>query len=651
MSKVNGILTCPICGYNESSHGSSDTTSDSGEITKNTNAGTSTNTNIGTNTSENSRSYNQTPDTTSGSPYEQNSNTDSQQNNAKLHRQYPKQPRTSKNASGIRIVVLIIFACIFVPAIAWFFAHERNSESSPKDSYSDALSDYYDLRLNGYDTSKKVPQTPFFIQTVCRIFNKEIDDISAEDLAQVISLRVYGQFNNHYTAVDYTLADGTSGTVYPAFHLPDVSYDLTCFVNLEELYLEDSYPTLNLSGLDKLHTLYVHKSDFDKIAETISPSQITSLGIYNGYSFLGLSDFSNVESLYLDNWMNNEINEIADLPKLKKLTIVDGFSIDDLSVLYNLTQLESLSIDSESLTDITFLTKFDHLTELTIKKSKVLNFNPLAECTGLKKLYLLNNYETTDYEFIKGMTQLTELGLITSVNYDDPDMPDFSTLSNVTKLHVGRYASFGNLITMTNLEELIIEDGRYSDFGDDNALLSLPKLRSLTLIYSSVSPEMLKQVSEVKGLEYLDLQSSHLYGSVNPILSLPNLKELNLRYTSFMMDADSLSPNKNLRVLDLNKAEISKYNSDPWADREDLDIDEIQKALANFHGMEALTVEDLKINSVEFATEMEHLKLLNIKDNNVDSLAPLENLQNLQLIVCEANPISDTAGLDDILLK
>ena len=631
MSKINGILTCPICGYSESSHGSSDTTSNSGANTKNTNANTSIN--------------------TSESPYEQSSNTDNQQSNVRPYRQYPNRPRTNNNASGIRIVLLVIFAGIFVTAIAWFFAHERYDKDRPKDSYSDALSDYYDLRLRGYDTSKKFPQTPFFIQTVCRIFNKEIDDISAEDLAQVISLRVYGQFNNHYIAVDYTLADGTSGTVYPAFHLPDVSYDLTCFVNLEELYLEDSYPTLNLSGLDKLHTLYVHQRDFDKIAETISPSQITSLGIYNGYSFLGLSDFSNVESLYLDNWMNNEINEIADLPKLKKLTIVDGFSIDDLSVLYNLTQLESLSIDSELLTDVTFLTTFDHLTELTIKKSKVLDFNPLAECTGLKKLYLLNNYETTDYEFIKGMTQLTELGLITSVNYDDPDMPDFSTLSNVTKLHLGRYASFGNLRTMTNLEELIIEDGRYSDFGNDNALLSLPKLRSLTLIYSSVSPEMLKQVSEVKGLEYLDLQSSHLYGSVNPILSLPNLKELNLRYASFMMDADSLSPNENLRVLDLNKAEISKYNSDPWADREDLGVDESQKALANFHGMEALTVEDLKINSIEFAKEMEHLKLLNIKDNDVASLAPLANLKNLQLIVCETNPISDTAGLDDILLK
>ncbi|MBD5451629.1 MAG: leucine-rich repeat domain-containing protein [Lachnospiraceae bacterium] len=684
MNKVNGVLTCPMCGYNESFHSSSYTTSDSGAITKNTNASTSTN--ISTNTSENSRSNYQTPGTTSGSPYGQSNNAGSQQSNVRPYQQYLNQPQTNNSSSGqsfaeitaqrravygdekrktnngalvICIALLVVFAGIFIPVIIRFFAPEKNSASSSyggnsgnraTGSYSDSLYDNYDTSKNS-EPAITVPETPFFSQAVCLIFNKEIDEISAEDTAQVISLHVY-EINYAYLAVDYTLADGTSGTVYPVSQLPDVTEDLTCFVNLEALYLEDSYSTLNLSGLDKLHTLYADK-DIDDIARTITPSQITSLGIYNArFDLSGLSAFSNVESLYLDgSSLLNDINEMANLPKLKNLTIVDGDYIDDLSVLYNLTQLESLSIESKSLRDVTFLTKFDNLTELTITGSKVLDFNPLAACTGLKKLYLLENYETTDYEFIKGMTQLTELGLITSFNFDDSDMPDFSALSNVTKLHVGNFESFGNLRTMTNLEELIIDDGGYGDFGSDNALLSLPKLRSLTLINSSVSPEMLRQVSEVEGLEYLDLNWSYLWGSINPILSMPNLKELNLRNASFMMDADSLSPNENLRILNLNSAKISEYSSDQWADHENLSAEEIQKALANFHGMEALMLEELKLNSVEFAKEMEHLKLLNIKNNYVVSLSPLENLQNLQAIVCETNPISDTAGLDDILVK
>ena len=67
--------------------------------------------------------------------------------------------------------------------------------------------------------------------------------------------------------------------------------------------------------------------------------------------------------------------------------------------------------------------------------------------------------------------------------------------------------------------------------------------------------------------------------------------------------------------------------------------------------MEELMLEDLTINSVEFAAQMKNLKLLNITDNYVTSLAPLKELEKLQAVVCESNPISDTAGLDAIMIK
>lgn len=675
MSKVNGVLTCPDCGYNESFSHSSYTTSDSGETTS-----------TAANTSQSSRSLYQNAQN-SGSiqaggqqssqgslrPYEQylnqqNGNAASAPSFAEItaKRQALYGNERKKSTSGILIlcfVLIILFIIILFLVLSSFFGasrHKNNSHSSKSDTESTnrAGSGHYSTDTD--DSGKglalekatlPVPQSEFFSQMMCLIFDKESDELSASDSEQIVSLHVY-EVGYDYLAVDYVLADGTEGTVYPASQSPDVEKDLTCFVNLEALYLEEhSYGDLNLDGLEKLHTIY-YDDYISDIENAISPEQITELGLYDvHFSASGLSAFTNVESLYLDSTMLTDISGISELPNLKKLTIMDADYIDDLSALYQATQLESLYIESNALRDVSFLTKFDNLTELTIIGSKVLDFTPLAECTGLESLYLLKNYETTDYAFVNGLTGLKEFGLMTSFDFDDSDMPDLSALSNVTKLYLGKYESFDNLKYMTNVEELIIDDGGYGDFGSNNSLLQLPNLRSLTLKNSSVSPEMIQQISEVEGLEYLDLYSSYLWSDISPIFNLPNLQELYLNYASFMLNTDAVAENEHLRVLDMGNAVVYKNNADQWANKENIDVKRLQEALTNLHGMEELTLEDLTMDSVDFAGGMGNLKMLNITDNYVTSLAPLANLPKLQVIVCETNPISDTAGLDDILVK
>lgn len=678
MVKVNGVLTCQDCGYNESFNRSSYTTTDSGETTRNTDTNTSTN------SVESSRSYYQNSNSTSANPYAQN--------NTRPYEQYMNQSQTNNNnansTSGrsfaditaqrravygdekpkstnpvlvIIPIVLVIMFIVAIPAVGFFAAsmyHDDDAYPSSSENYranraGSALADtdgYHDSSAKE-KTALTVPQSEFFTQVLCYIFNKDTDALSASDSEQIVSLHIY-EVKYDYIAVDYTLADGTSGTVYPVSQTPDVSEDLTCFVNLEELYLEEaSYYDLNLDGLEKLHTLYFD-GYLNDIENAISPSQITELGLYNThFSLSGLGAFTNVETLYIDGDMLSDVNEILELPNLKKLTITDGDYIDDLSALYQATQLETLSIESNSLRDVSFLTKFDNLTELTIIGSEVLDFNPLADCTKLEKLYLLENYKTTDFEFVKGLTGLKEFGLMTSFNFDDSDMPDLSALSGVTKLYLGKFESFDNLKYMTNVEELIIDDGGYGDFGSNNSLLQLPNLRSLSMINSSVSPEMIQQISQVQGLECLDFHYSYLWTDISPFLNLPNLRELHLDHASFMLNTDTVAANETLHTLDMDNAIISKYNVDQWATNENLEVDKLQNALTNLHSMEVLTLESLTLNSLDFTAEMEHLKLLNITDNYVTSLAPLANLSNLQAIVCESNPISDTAGLDDILVK
>lgn len=672
MSKVNGVLTCPDCGYNESFSHASYTTSASGETTGTT-----------ANTSESSRSIYQ------NQGLGQTGSTQNNQSNPRPYEQYLNQQNSGtsptpsfaeitekrralygdekqKSTNGILVVCFVliaVFLIILFLVVSSFFAasrHEDSSKASKEDqeSANRAESGRYSSDSDGSDEEPAlekitlaVPQSEFFSQMMGLIFEKDAEALTASDSEQIISLHVY-EVGYDYLAVDYTLSDGTQGTVYPASQKPDISKDLTCFVNLEELYLEVySSGNLNLDGLEKLHTLY-YDGYISDIESTIPPEQITELGLYDvRFSASGLSAFTNVESLYLDSTMLSDINGISELPNLKRLTIMDGDYIDDLSALYQTTQLEALYIESDSLRDVSFLTKFDNLKELTVVGSKVLDFTPLAECTGLESLYLLENYETTDYEFVKGLTGLKEFGLMTSFNFDDSDMPDFSALSNVTKLYLGNFESFDNLKYMTNVEELVIDDGGYGDFGSSNSLLQLPNLRSLTVKNSSVSPEMLQQISEAEGLEYLDMYSSYLWSDISPIMNMPNLKELHVDYTSFMLNTENVAENDHLRILDMGNAMIYRYNTDQWADKENIEVKKLQEALAKLRGMEELTLEDLTIDSVDFAAGMEQLKMLNIMDNYVTSLEPLADLPKLQVIVCETNPVSDTAGLDDILVK
>ena len=118
-----------------------------------------------------------------------------------------------------------------------------------------------------------------------------------------------------------------------------------------------------------------------------------------------------------------------------------------------------------------------------------------------------------------------------------------------------------------------------------------------------------------------------------------------------MLNTDNIAANENLHVLDIRNAIVSKYNADQWADRENIDAEKLQDALANLHGMEELALEDLTLTSVEFAAGMENLKMLDITNNYVTSLTPLKDLPKLQIVVCDTNPISDTAGLDEILIN
>ena len=66
-----------------------------------------------------------------------------------------------------------------------------------------------------------------------------------------------------------------------------------------------------------------------------------------------------------------------------------------------------------------------------------------------------------------------------------------------------------------------------------------------------------------------------------------------------------------------------------------------------------LRLQGQELDNLSFVEEnaLTHLQILDIEDNYVLDLSPLAGLTELQYVYCGNNPIADTAGLDDILVR
>ena len=74
---------------------------------------------------------------------------------------------------------------------------------------------------------------------------------------------------------------------------------------------------------------------------------------------------------------------------------------------------------------------------------------------------------------------------------------------------------------------------------------------------------------------------------------------------------------------------------------------------ANFPNLEQLYLKGNELTDLSFITEcgLTNLRTLDITDNYIVDLSPLADLAQLEIVACEDNPIADTAGLDDLLVR
>lgn len=511
--------------------------------------------------------------------------------------------------------------------------------------------------VSGEKQSFVLPESEFLTELVEALFGKPVSQVTYEELYSIMYLDIYYLNDTDVLAADVYLSDGSGGSWLMADGDVDTG-DLSCLEGLQYLYLEAGYVSYDTDwhNLKNLQALSCNASIPD-ITGYIDVSQLVYLGVGEtfGMSDLSLlSEFSNLQYLELDAGLLDSIAGVSQAPALTALSITGGDRITDFSELYDMPQLEELSIESEGLKDIGFIEGMDNLQYLALKGTEVRNLSPILECADtLRVLCLDDNYQAEDISPVFACTGLEKLQLWVEYQFDVPmEAPDFSAMTNLYSLSLEGYDKFDSLALLPGLEELTIE-GLGS--GDGAFLKELTNLKTLNLVNMSVYDGFFDNLSGLESLVTLNLEDSFVWCDISPVFELPNLQELNLEWAECGLQPEKLMVSESLSRLNLTHAVFDGLLEDgSWnfGNETELAMQEVLEAMAPC--MPALTqlyVPRQNLDNLDFVSELPALTLLDVEDNYITDLSPLTGLEQLVVLICGDNPIESTDGLEDVIIQ
>lgn len=217
------------------------------------------------------------------------------------------------------------------------------------------------------------------------------------------------------------------------------------FENLETIKM-DSNEIKNLDGIKELTNLKHITLTNNKIEDLSALSELKNLEeLYldkNNISDLGpLKELTGLRELSLN---DNKIKDISALENLTELTMLymngvytgpydapddSGNAISNIEPLRNLKKLTKLHLqDLVYIEDLSPLAELTNLESLILRGNKISNIEPLRNLTKLEVLYLYKN-NVSDISALENMTEMGEL------NFAVNKVKDISPLKNLNNLY------------------------------------------------------------------------------------------------------------------------------------------------------------------------------------------------------------------------
>ena len=472
--------------------------------------------------------------------------------------------------------------------------------------------------------------------------------------------------------------------------------DVSIINNLKDLKsLDISVNKVNnisvLKDLTNVENLDIRNNEISDISVTKNYKKLNWL-MANNNKIKDISPLQNNKELNYLNLENNQIEDvspIADLSKLEtlnlnnnKITKIDASKLTNLTKLYiaqnglesidsisKLTKLNDVNLSENKLTSIEALKDLTELVMLDLSKNQI---KDIASLKNLAKLYNLDVHSNP----IKDISVAKDLKQLGDINVSETQITDLTPLKaeSIYSLEADKLSTTvsdvklnGNIVEFDNPFKLIDKVfTKFKEIKSDNPKVKAEVTKDNKIKLTLEDGMTLKDIEGLK-LEYLFDSKSYSDPVYSYNIELINLKDSEAEKPEYVdiEDAKLLKVlNKN---LDVNRKDdqritrqemeslkevsifLDKKTNKPIFTEESEDTYSIlgkAQDLSNTKDFKFSVTRGMKsLKGIEYATNLEKLK---VNENEISDISPLKDLKNLKYLELQRNRIVDVSPLANL---
>lgn len=377
-----------------------------------------------------------------------------------------------------------------------------------------------------------------------------------------------------------------------------------------------------------------------------------------GAGSAALKDVAKLTELTSLKLSDNKISELDFLSSLKKLSSLDlsNNKISDISPLKKLSSIRTLHLDGNEIKDFSPLYGLDSLSMLTIGDMDIKQSQLKKLKEELPDCIIYSDDAKEDVIEIK-LGGKTFDNNVTELDLSGCDVHDISLLSVCTKLKKldlsdNSISDISALVDMPELAELDLSNNRISDISP---LMSVSKLTYLNLAGNRI--KSVAALQDLTSLTELNLSSNEL-GGIAAVGRLTNLKTLWMDDTG-LKDAslEELYGLKNLKKLsikdnsELSEAAVTtlqKKLSGCTISHSELKREIVLGGKSFACDAETVEANGLGLSDISKVSGFSNVKHLDLSNNSISRLSPLSQLKTLETLDLSNNRISDVSALTSL---